>query len=56
MRSGVVAAALGAAPTLALGSSYYLPTIPADPIAAGLAFATLLKLCPKAAAAVAIAR
>src|SRR5271168_3126286 len=36
MKRGVVVAALGTAQTLAWGSSYYLPAILADPIAAGL--------------------
>ena len=36
MRRGIVVAALGTAQTLAWGSSYYLPAILADPIAAGL--------------------
>jgi predicted MFS family arabinose efflux permease len=36
VRRTVVVAALGAAQTLAWGSSYYLPAILADPIAAGL--------------------
>jgi MFS family permease len=36
MRRGVVVGALGTAQTLAWGSSYYLPAILADPIAAGL--------------------
>ncbi|HEY2541275.1 MAG TPA: MFS transporter, partial [Stellaceae bacterium] len=36
MKRGVVVSALGAAQTLAWGSSYYLPAILADPIASGL--------------------
>jgi predicted MFS family arabinose efflux permease len=36
MRRGVVVGALGTAQTLAWGSSYYLPAILGDPIAAGL--------------------
>jgi hypothetical protein len=36
MKRSVVVAALGTAQTLAWGSSYYLPAILADPIAAGL--------------------
>ena len=36
MRRAVVVGALGTAQTLAWGSSYYLPAILADPIAAGL--------------------
>jgi MFS family permease len=36
MRRGVVVAALGCAQSLAWGSSYYLPAVMADPIAAGL--------------------
>jgi hypothetical protein len=36
VRRGIVVAALGTAQTLAWGSSYYLPAILADPIAAGI--------------------
>jgi hypothetical protein len=42
VRRAVAVAALGTAQTLAWGSSYYLPAILADPIAAGLGLSRTL--------------
>src|SRR5271169_4527482 len=45
MKRGIVVGALGTAQILAWGSSYYLPAILADPIAAGLGLSPTVVFC-----------